>query len=71
MAEVVCALDVAPAGEDRVCRGCAHDLQEIIGELAGEYPPAAGLDVLGEPEALADELALMVREATEPERRAG
>lgn len=64
------ALDDAPAGEERVCHGCAHGLQELIEELAGEYPPAAGLDVLGEEEALADELATAVREATEPEREA-
>ena len=60
------ALDPAPAGEDLLCHGCAHGLLELIEELAAEYPPAAGLDVLGEQEALADEFALMVREATEP-----
>jgi len=63
------ALDPAPAGEDLLCHGCAHELQELVEELAGEYPPAAGLDVLGEQEALADEFALMVREATEPRER--
>src|SRR5438034_10935745 len=62
------ALDSAPAGEDLLCHGCAHELQELIEELAGEYPPAAGLDVLGEQEALADDFALMVRSE---ERRVG
>lgn len=62
------ALDPAPDGEDRICHGCAHELQTLIEELAGEYPPAAGLDVLGEQEVLADEFALTVREATEPRR---
>ena len=60
------SLDEAPDGDERLCRGCAHSLPEMIEELAGEYPPAAGLDVLGEQEALADEFALAVREATEP-----
>ena len=60
------ALDTAPAGEERLCHGCAQELQLLIEELALEYPPAAGLDVLGEQEVLADEFALMVREATEP-----
>lgn len=60
------ALENAPPGEDRICRGCAHDLFEMIEELAREYPPAAGLPVLDEQEVLADEFALMVREATEP-----
>lgn len=59
-------LDPAPAGEDRICHGCAHELAELIEELAGAYPPAAGLDVLGDQESLADEFALAVREATEP-----
>jgi hypothetical protein len=60
------ALDSAPAGEDLLCRGCAHELIVLVEELAAEYPPAAGLDVLGEQEALADDFALTVREATEP-----
>ena len=60
------ALDYAPAGEDLLCHGCAHELIGLIEELAAGYPPAAGLDVLGEQEALADDFALMVREATEP-----
>lgn len=51
---------------DPLCRHCAHDLQDLVEDLAAEYPPAAGLPVLEEPEALADEFALMVREATEP-----
>ncbi|HXJ24458.1 MAG TPA: hypothetical protein VNH17_02100 [Streptosporangiaceae bacterium] len=63
------ALDPAPAGEDLLCHGCAHELLELIEELAGSYPPAAGLDVLGDQEALADEFALTVREATEPRER--
>jgi hypothetical protein len=62
------ALDSAPDGEGRLCHGCAHGLQELIEELAREYPPAAGLDVLGDQEMLADEFTLTVREATEPER---
>lgn len=65
------ALDAAPAGEDLLCHGCAHELTELIEELAHEYPPAAGLDVLGDQEALADEFALMVREATEPREEGG
>ena len=60
------ALDPAPAGEDLLCRGCAYELTGLVEELAAEYPPAAGLDVLGEQQVLADEFALMVREATEP-----
>lgn len=60
------SLDSAPDGEDLLCHGCAHELIELIEELAAEYPPAAGLDVLGDQEALADEFALTVREATEP-----
>lgn len=60
------ALDPAPYGEDLLCHGCAHELLFLIEELAGEYPPAAGLDVLGDQESLADEFALAVREATEP-----
>lgn len=60
------SLDPAPDGEDRLCHGCAHELRELIEELAGAYPPAAGLDVLGDEEALADDFTLMVREATEP-----
>lgn len=60
------ALDPAPAGEELVCHGCAHPLLELTEELAAEYPPAAGLDVLGDQLVLADDFALMVREATEP-----
>lgn len=64
------ALDPAPAGEDLLCHGCAHELVRLAEELAAEYPPAAGLDVLGEQQALADDFALMVREATEPREKA-
>jgi len=53
-------------GDEPACRHCAHDLQDLVEELAAEYPPAAGLPVLDAPEVLADEFALMVREATEP-----
>lgn len=52
------------AGEAK-CRHCAHDLLDLVEELAAEYPPAAGLPVLDAPEVLADEFALMVRQATE------
>lgn len=58
----------AAADPDPLCRGCAHDLQGLVQELADEYPPAAGLPVLDLPEILADEFALMVRRATEPRR---
>lgn len=64
------ALDPSPAGEDLICHGCAHTVFEMTEELAREYPPAAGLDVLGDQAALADEFALMVREATEPREEA-
>lgn len=60
------ALDEAPDGDERTCLGCVRELRDMIEELAGAYPPAAGLDVLGEQEALADDFALAVREATEP-----
>jgi hypothetical protein len=62
------ALD-SRADEPR-CRHCAHDLHDLVEELAREYPRAAGLPVLDAPEVLADEFALMVREATEPRREA-
>jgi len=60
------ALDDAPAGEDRFCHACANDLQTLVEDLTAGYPPAAGLPVLSDQETLADEFALMVREATEP-----
>jgi hypothetical protein len=62
------ALDLR--GGEPACVHCAHDLQDLVQELALEYPPAAGLPVLDAPEVLADEFALMVREATEPGREA-
>ena len=62
------ALDLR--GEEPACKHCAHGLFGLVEELAAEYPPAAGLPVLDAPEVLADNFALMVREATEPGREA-
>jgi hypothetical protein len=56
--------------EDMLCRGCALGPEELAGELAEAYDPARDLLLTGDPVTLADELAVMVREATEPREEA-
>lgn len=60
------ALDDAP---DEVCVGCSHTPEHHVEDLALYYEPAGNI-VAGDPAAVADEFAGMVREMTEPGREA-
>lgn len=59
-----CDLDDEPA----VCAGCWNTPEFLAEDLGEEYGPARALRAAGDPVTLADELAAMVREATEPGR---
>jgi hypothetical protein len=53
-----------------VCRGCANTPEDLIEDLAQEYPPAEGLKAgAGDPLDAADKFAQVIREATEPAGR--
>jgi len=54
------------SGLAQVCAGCGNTVPFLISDLAGEYAPARSLVPLEDQEALADEFADVVREATEP-----
>ena len=60
---------LALAAPGQTClQGCAHTPEFLAEELAEAYDPARALLVTGDPVTLADEFAVMVREATEPGR---
>lgn len=61
---------------DQVCAGCDHPPVFLIEDLAIEWPAALDLlpdddeEYVGDPDVLADEFAITVREATAPRREA-
>ena len=55
---------------DEVCVHCASSPEDLADELAEAYGPARELLATGDPVTLAGKFAAMVREITEPGRRA-